>query len=103
LTSANLVAGLRPMHPGEMLREDILPALARSKTEIAKLLGVSRQTLYDILDEKQPVTVNMALRLGKLCGDGPRIWLAMQQAYDMQIAEREMAAEIEKIPTLRAA
>ena len=45
----------------------------------------------------------MALRLGKLCGDGPRIWLAMQQAYDMQIAEREMAAELEKIPTLHAA
>jgi len=98
-----LLAGLRPMHPGEMLREDILPALGRSKAEIARLLGVSRQTLYDILDEKKPVTVNMALRLGKLCGDGPRIWLAMQQAYDMQIAEREMAAEIEKIPTLHAA
>ena len=91
------------MHPGEMLREDILPALGRPKAEIARLLGVSRQTLYDILDEKKPVTVNMALRLGKLCGDGPRIWLAMQQAYDMQIAERELAAEIDKIPTLRAA
>jgi antitoxin HigA-1 len=73
------------------------------RSSFAPTLGVSRQTLYDILDEKQPVTVNMALRLGKLCGDGPRIWLAMQQAYDMQIAEREMAAEIEKIPTLRAA
>ncbi len=97
------LAGLRPMHPGEMLREDILPALGRPKVEIARLLGVSRQTLYDILDEKKPVTVNMALRLGKLCGDGPRIWLAMQQAYDMQIAERELAAEIDKIPTLRAA
>jgi len=100
---ADPLAGLRPMHPGEMLREDILPALGRSKAEIARLLGVSRQTLYDILDEKKPVTVNMALRLGKLCGDGPRIWLAMQQAYDMQIAEREMRTEIEKIPTLHAA
>lgn len=101
--SVNPLAGLRPMHPGEMLREDILPVLGRPKAEIARLLGVSRQTLYDILDEKKPVTVNMALRLGKLCGDGPRIWLAMQQAYDMQIAEREMMAEIEKIPTLHAA
>ena len=101
--SDTLLAGLRPMHPGEMLREDILPALGRSKAEIARLLGVSRQTLYDTLDEKKPVTVNMALRLGKLCGDGPRIWLAMQQAYDMQKAERELAAEIEKIPTLHAA
>jgi addiction module HigA family antidote len=101
--SANPLAGLRPMHPGEMLREDILPALGRPKAEIARLIGVSRQTLYDILDEKKPVTVNMALRLGKLCGDGPRIWLAMQQAYDMEIAEREMSAEIAKIPTLHAA
>ena len=48
--------GLPPMHPGELLREEILPALDRPKTEIAKLLGVSRQTLYDILAERQPVT-----------------------------------------------
>ena len=60
--------GLPPMHPGELLREEILPALDRPKTEIAKLLGVSRQTLYDILEERQPVTPMMALRLGKLCG-----------------------------------
>ena len=100
--SADLLVGLRPMHPGEMLREDILPVLGRSKAEIARLLSVSRQTLYDILDEKKPVSVNMTLRLGKLCGDGPRIWLAMRQAYDMQIAERDMTAEIEKIPTLHA-
>ena len=67
-----LVRGLKPMHPGEMLREDVLPALGKSKTEIARLLGVSRQTLYDILDEKQPVTPGMALRLGKLLGNRAR-------------------------------
>jgi antitoxin HigA-1 len=66
--------GLPPMHPGELLREEILPALDRPKTEIAKLLGVSRQTLYDIIEEKQPVTPVMALRLGKLCGNGPDLW-----------------------------
>ena len=98
----SLLAGLMTTHPGEIFREDILPALGRSKTEIARLLGVSRQTLYDILNEKQPVTANMALRLGKLCGDGPRIWMAMQQAYDVSIAERELADEIDKIPTLSA-
>ena len=103
LMNNSLLKGLAPTHPGEMLREDILPALGRPKTEIARLLGVSRQTLYDILNEKQPVTANMALRLGKLCGDGPRIWMAMQQAYDISIAERELANEIEKIPTLSAA
>ena len=65
--------GLPPMHPGELLREEILPALNRSKTEIARLLGVSRQTLYDILDEKQPVTPGMALRLGLRLQPGHRI------------------------------
>src|SRR5260370_10469840 len=67
------------MHTGELLREEILPALDRPKTEIAKLLGVSRQTLYDILEEKQPVTPVMALRLGKLCGNGPDLWLNLQK------------------------
>jgi addiction module HigA family antidote len=65
--------GLRPMHPGELLREDVLPALGKSKAEIARLLGVSRQALYDILSEKQPITVAMALRIGKLCGNNPEL------------------------------
>jgi addiction module HigA family antidote len=98
-----LLKGLRPVHPGEVLREDVIPALRLPKAEIARLLGVSRQTLYDILDEKKPVTVNMAMRIGKLCGNGPRIWLAMQQAHDIEVAGAEIASEIEKIPTLTAA
>ena len=98
-----LLRGLRPTHPGEMLREDIFPALGKTKTEIAKLLGVSRQTLYDILNEKQPITAPMALRLGKLLGDGGEIWMRMQIAYDLKIAERELKHQIKKIPTLHAA
>ena len=94
---------LKPMHPGEMLREDVLPALSKSKTEIARLLGVSRQTLYDILDEKQPVTPGMALRLGKLLGDGPDLWINLQRAYDLAAAERNLAGKLKKIPTLTAA
>src|SRR5437868_9961063 len=93
--------GLPPMHPGELLREEILPALDRPKAEIARLLGVSRQTLYDILDEKQPVTPAMALRLGKLCGNGPDLWLNLQTRYDLRRAEKQMRAKIERIPTLR--
>lgn len=95
-----LLAGLRPVHPGEVLREDIIPALRRPKTEIARLLGVSRQTLYDILNEKQPITAPMALRIGKLCGDGPGIWLRMQQAFDLQTAERDLGPALDAIPTL---
>jgi addiction module HigA family antidote len=75
--------GLPPMHPGELLREEILPALDRSKAEVARLLGVSRQTLYDVLKETQPVTPGMALRLGKLCGNGPDLWLNLQKRYDL--------------------
>jgi addiction module HigA family antidote len=95
--------GLPPMHPGELLREEILPALDRPKTEIAKLLGVSRQTLYDILGEKQSVTPVLALRLGKLCGNGPDLWLNLQKRYDLQRAEQELGKKIEAIPTLQVA
>ena len=99
----NLMRGLRPTHPGEILREDVLPALRKPKAEIARLLGVSRQTLHDILTEKHPITPQMALRIGKLCGNGPQIWLNMQNAYDLEAAQAELAAEIAAIPTLEAA
>jgi addiction module HigA family antidote len=103
MANNRLLKGLTPMHPGEMLREDILPAFGKSKTEIAKLLGVSRQTLYDILDEKQPITPVMALRIGKLCGNGPDLWLNLQRKYDLWRAEKDMAKDLAKIPTLTAA
>lgn len=92
---------LAAMHPGELLREDVLPALNRPKAEIARLLGVSRQTLYDIIDEKQPVTAAMALRLGKLCGNGPTLWLNLQRRYDLEQAERII--DVSAIPTLEVA
>ena len=103
MTGNPLLKGLRPVHPGEHLREDILPALGKPKVEIARLLGVSRQTLYDVLNEKQPITANLALRIGKLVGGGAEIWLRMQQAYDLQIAEKALAKVIARIPTLEAA
>ena len=72
-----------PVHPGEILREDVLPALSMSKTAVADALKISRQTLYDILDEKQPVTAEMAVRFGKLFGNGPNLWINLQRAYDL--------------------
>ena len=102
MTPSPVKRGLPPMHPGEFLREDILPALGRSKVEIARLLGISRQTLYEILAEKQTVTPAMALRLGKLVGNGPTLWLNLQQRYDLWQAERELKSEIEAMPTLTA-
>src|SRR3954447_4875437 len=85
-----LIKGLQPTHPGEMLREDVLPSLGKSKTEIASLLGISRQTLFDILRERQPVTPGMALRLGKLLGNGPDLWIDLQRAYDLAAAESNL-------------
>lgn len=90
-----------PTHPGELLREDVLPAVGKPKAEIARLLGVSRQHLYDILDEKKPVSPNVAVRLGKLFGDGAGPWIRMQGAYDVWHAEQEV--DVSAIPTLAAA
>jgi len=103
MTRKSLLSGLKPMHPGELLREEILPAIGKPKTEIAELLGIGRQTLYDILSERKPVTVQMALRIGKLVGNGPDFWLNLQKNYDLVIAEKEMASKVAKIPTLHEA
>ena len=96
-------AGFEPSHPGEMLGEIVIPATGRSKAEIARLLGVSRQTLYDIIRGRQAVTPEVAVRLGKLFGNGPGIWLRMQQAHDLWHAERKLAMALKDMPTLRAA
>ena len=88
----------RPTPPGKILADEVLPATGKSKTEIAKLLGISRQSLYDILDCKQPITPQMAVRIGKLCGNGPRLWLTMQAAHDLWNAQRTV--DVSRIPTL---
>ena len=92
-----------PSHPGEILREDVLPALGLSVLDAAAKLGVTRQTVHRIIarDNQRPVTPDMAVRLGKLCGNGPRLWLNLQSAYDLWHAERRI--DTRKIPTLQAA
>ncbi len=95
--------GLKPTHPGELLREDVLPALGRSKTDIAKALGVSRQTLHDLLTEKQPLTPNLALRIAKLTSTRAEFWLRMQMNHDLRTLQPQFAADLARIPTLEAA
>jgi addiction module HigA family antidote len=90
-----------PTHPGAMLREIVLPAIAASKSEVAAALGISRQALYDLLSEKQPVTPMMAVRLGLVFGHSPASWLNMQTAYDIWHAER--AIDTSKIKPLKKA
>lgn len=93
----------KPTHPGELLRDDVLPALRISVSEAARKLRVSRQTLHRILAGDAGVTPDMAVRLGKFCGNGPGLWLRMQQAYDLWHAEQRLADEVTKIPTAPAA
>lgn len=91
-----------PTHPGEVLREDVLPALKLSVSAAARALGVSRQTLHAILKGSAGVSPEMAVRIGRMCGNGPRIWLDVQSEYDLWHAERKLADEIKRIPELAA-
>jgi addiction module HigA family antidote len=86
-----------PIHPGEIVREDVLPALGLSISEAARRLRVSRQQLHRILACTHPITIEMALRLGKLAGNGPGLWLRMQQNYDLWHSEQRLREELEKI------
>jgi antitoxin HigA-1 len=95
--------GRKPTHPGELLREDMLPALRISISEAARRMRISRQFLHRILAGDAGVTPDMAVRLGKFCGNGPGLWLRMQQAYDLWHAEHRLANEVAKIPTAPAA
>ena len=88
-----------PIHPGEILREDVLPSLGLSISEAARRLNISRQQLHRVLACTHPITTEMALRIGKFAGNGPEIWLRMQQAYDLWHAEQRMKDELSKIET----
>jgi addiction module HigA family antidote len=90
-----------PSHPGEVLREDVLPAINMGKSELAEAIGISRQHLYDILNEKKPVSPEVAARLGAAFGDGAGVWLRMQAAYDAWHAERSVNTK--RIKLIKAA
>ncbi len=87
-----------PTHPGSILRDDVLPALGLSISEAARQLRISRQTLHRIMAENASISPEMALRLGRFCGNGPGLWLRMQQNYDLWHATQEMGEEIRRIP-----
>jgi addiction module HigA family antidote len=94
---------LPPTHPGAILREDVLPALRLSVAAAARALGVSRQALHNVLAERAAITPEMAVRIGKLCGNGPLLWLNMQVAAELWEVQQTLADEISRIPTMRAA
>jgi antitoxin HigA-1 len=90
-----------PVHPGAILREDMLPATGKTRIEIARLLGISRQRPHDIMEEKKPISPEVAVRIGKLFGGSPGSWVRMQGYYDTWHAERNV--DVSKIPTLKVA
>ena len=94
---------IAPTHPGEMLREDFMPDYNLTTTGLAQKLGVSRQTVNELLLERRAVSPAMALRLSRLFGNTPEFWLNAQRAVDLWKAKRENKQEIEKIRPLRAA
>lgn len=91
----------RPVHPGAILREDVLPALKMTQKEFADWIGVSRLTVSEVLHEKRTVTPDMAMRLGRAVGNGPDIWLRMQQTLDLW--ELSQQGGYEQIKALKAA
>jgi len=87
----------RPTHPGEILREDVLPAAGLTQDKLARLLGVSRRTVSEILHERRPVTTDMAHRLARAFGTSPEMWLGLQQDVDLWDTHHARRAEYERI------
>jgi addiction module HigA family antidote len=95
--AAHSLRGLPPSHPGVFLREDVLPYIEPSKTDFAKILGIEEARLQAILDEREAIGTEAALRLGKALGNGARFWLTLQLRYDIWAAEREFKVNIPKV------
>lgn len=94
---------LPPTHPGAMLREDFMPDYGLTVTTLAETLGVSRQTVNELLRERRALSPAMALRLSRLFGNSPEFWLNAQRAVDLWQAERELEKVLNRIRTLKAA
>ena len=92
-----------PFHLGIIFAKNVMPTLReqnRTVGEIARLLGVSRQHLYKVMEGEMPVTPDMAARIGKLVGNGTGIWLRLQAKYDTWEAEHRLSKELSRIPTI---
>lgn len=87
----------KPPHPGEVLREDILPAISMTRAKLAERLGVSKQTISKLLREEASVSTDMAICLGAAFQNGARFWLALQMQHDLWIAERNNKTKVEPI------
>jgi antitoxin HigA-1 len=93
----------RPTHPGEMLREDFLPDYGLTVASLAEALGVSRQTINELLRERRAVSPEMALRLSRLFSNSPEFWLNAQRAVDLWEAAIALKTQVERIKPLKVA
>jgi len=93
----------RPTHPGEMLREDFMPDFELSVSDLARDIGVSRQSVNELLRERRAISPEMALRLARLFGNSAEFWLNAQRAVDLWTAEQAIREDLRKISTLSAA
>ena len=93
----------KPTHPGELIREDLLPETGISQTELAKQMGVSRRTISEIIHERRKVTPDIAFRLAKVFNSTPEMWLNMQQAVDLWETRQNHAREYDKIHPIQEA
>lgn len=94
---------IRPTHPGEMLREDFLPDYQLTVAGLAKALGVSRQSMNELLRERRAVSPEMALRLSRLFGNSPEFWLNAQRAVDLWNAAKALKSQVGRIKPLKVA
>jgi antitoxin HigA-1 len=94
---------ITPTHPGEMLREDFLSDFGLNASSLASALGVSRQTINELLREKRAISPLMALRLSRLFGNSPEFWLSAQHARDLWDNEHGFKNELQKIKPLHIA
>ena len=92
----------RPTHPGELLREDVLPALKLTQGEIAARLGVSRLSVSELLHEKRALSADMAVRIGRLTGTSPESWLNKQATYDLWQAKQKIKELRRQVKPLKA-
>jgi addiction module HigA family antidote len=88
--------GMRPVHPGEVLREDFLAPLGMSANALAKALRVSAPRINDVIRERRGVSADTAMRLARYFGGDARPWLNLQATYDLRVAEIENAKRIER-------
>ena len=93
----------KPTHPGEMLREDFLPDYGLSVSGLAADLGVSRQSVNELLRERRAVSPEMALRLARLCGNSPEFWINAQRSVDLWEAVQAIGNDVARIKPLIAA